>query len=155
MVGGNDKGGMGEAAAVLGVFAVVATAIVVTYARVPLDDLYNVSVGGVAGGLGRMVVFLNFSTALVAIPIAIIAAGRIDTRAGWIVATVAVALSAVIFVPGIVEQSDLDVRPVNALPRPASCWRSSSSCRRPGAPGSGSRHAAPGIRSASSLRSCC
>lgn len=116
MVSGNDKRGMGEALAILGLFAAVAVAIVVTYVRFPLDELYNVSVEGVAGGLGRAVVFLNYSTALVAIPIALIAAGRIDTRAGWVAASAAVALSAAIFVPGIVKQSDLDARPVNAAP---------------------------------------
>jgi hypothetical protein len=107
---------MGEAIAVLGMYAAVAVAIAVTYTRTPSDELYNVSMQGIGGGLSRMVVFLNFSTALVAIPIALIAAGRIDTRGMWVLAVGAVALSAVVFVPGVVEQSDLDVRPVNAVP---------------------------------------
>lgn len=116
MVGGNENRGMGESLAVLAAYGAVAAAILVTYSRLSPDDLYSVSVDGLAGGLGRMLVFLNFSTALVAIPIALIAAGRIGTRTGWIAGWVAAALSAVIFVPGIVEQSDLDARWRNAAP---------------------------------------
>jgi hypothetical protein len=115
-VSGNEKRGMGEAIAVLGVYTAVALAILVTYTRTPTDELYNVSIQGIGGGLGRMVVFLNFSTALVAIPIALIAAGRLDTRGMWALAMGAVTLSAVVLVPGVVKQSDLDVRPVNAVP---------------------------------------
>lgn len=114
--GGNERRGLGEAVVVLSAYALVAAAVLVTYARLPTDELYSVSVSGIPGGLGRALVFLNYSTALVAVPIALIAGERIGTRAGWVAAAIAVALSGVIFVPGIVEQSDLDARWRNALP---------------------------------------
>ena len=57
-----------------------------TYARTPLDELYNVSQEGLGGGLSRAVVFLNYSAALVALPVAAIVATRLGRRwavAGW------------------------------------------------------------------------
>ena len=116
MVGGNERSGIGEAAAVLTAVGVVAAEIVLTYSRLPTEDLYNVSVEGLPGGLGRAIVFLCFPAALIAIPVAVIAAGRIGGRAAWVTASVAVASSAVVVVPGVVEQSDLDARLVNAVP---------------------------------------
>ena len=116
MVGANERLGIGEAAAVLAAVGLVALEIVVTYTRVPTDELYNVSVGGLAGGLGRAVVFLCFPAALLAIPVAVIAAERIGGSTAWVLAAIAVGLSAVAVVPGVVEQSDLDVRLVNAVP---------------------------------------
>src|SRR5437773_896993 len=49
------------------VVAALLTVVVVTYARVPTGDLYNVSTGGLGGGFGRAVVELNYPVALVAL----------------------------------------------------------------------------------------
>jgi hypothetical protein len=93
-----------------------AVAIVVTYSRLPPPDLYNVSRSGLAGGLGRALVFLNYPVALAAISIACLAAERIGTRNAWFAALSASGLCAVTAVPGVVDQHDLDAKLVNVLP---------------------------------------
>jgi hypothetical protein len=105
-----------EIAAVWALFAVVATEILVTYARLPAHELYHVSRSGLRGGLSRSLVFLNFPLALVAIAIAALVFPFLRTRSRRGAAVVGLLLCAVIFWPGIVEQSDLDARWVNALP---------------------------------------
>ena len=94
-----------------------ATAVIVlTYSRVAPEDLYNVSHDGPAGGLGRALVFLNYPVSLAAISIACLAAERIGTRAAWAAALSASVLCAVTAFPGVVDQHDLDAKPVNVLP---------------------------------------
>jgi hypothetical protein len=87
----------------------------VTYARLPVADLYNVSDNGVAAGAGRALVFLNYPTALAAIALLAVLAERLGGRLA-LVAALGAALCAVVFWPGVVEQSDLDAKPANALP---------------------------------------
>ncbi len=94
----------------------VLVAILVTYSRIPPADLYNVSHEGIAGGLSRALVFLNFPTALVAIPVLLLVADLLDARGTWIAALAGVVLAGAIFWPGIVEQLDLDAKAVNAIP---------------------------------------
>jgi hypothetical protein len=55
-------------------FAAVGVEIFVTYARLPAHELYHVSESGLAGGAGRVLVFLNFPIALVAIPVLLLLA---------------------------------------------------------------------------------
>ena len=93
----------------------IAAGITVTYSRRPLDELYNVSHEGFGGGLSRALVFLNYSAALVAAPVAAIVATRLGRRWAAIAGLAAVGLCAVVIWPGVVEQSDLDARPINAL----------------------------------------
>jgi hypothetical protein len=107
--------GLAEVLAVWILFGVVALEIWVTYARLPLEELYNVGVTGVAGGAGRALVFLNYPTALVAIALLAVLAERLRGRVAA-VALVAAVLCAVVAWPGVVDQSDLDAKPVNALP---------------------------------------
>ena len=97
-------------------YGAVTAAIVVTYARVDPAQLYHVSGGGLAGGLSRAVVYANFPLALVAAPLGVWAAARIATRAAAALAAVAVVLCAVVVVPGVVDQADLDARVVNLIP---------------------------------------
>jgi hypothetical protein len=111
----NGDRGIGEAIAVLSAVGVIAAGITFTYARTPLDELYNVSHEGLGGGFGRALVFLNYSAALVAIPVAAIVAARLGGRQAATAGLVAVGLCAVVFWPGVVEQSDLDARAVNAM----------------------------------------
>jgi hypothetical protein len=87
----------------------------VTYARLPVAELYNVSDSGVAAGAGRALVFLNYPTALVAIALLAVVAVRLRGRLA-LVAALGAALCAVVFWPSVVEQSDLDAKPANALP---------------------------------------
>jgi hypothetical protein len=86
-----------------------------TYARLPVAELYNVSDNGVAAGAGRGLVFLNYPTALAAIALLAVLAERLRGRLA-LVAALGAALCAVVFWPGVVEQSDLDAKPLNALP---------------------------------------
>jgi hypothetical protein len=95
----------------------VGVATVVTYARIEPEELYHTSVGGLAGGLGRALVFLNYPVALVAIATLAVSLDRLDARPVWlVVAGVAVVLCAIVVAPGVVDQDDLDAKPVNALP---------------------------------------
>jgi hypothetical protein len=97
--------------------AIVAVEIVVTYWRVPPAGLYHVSGTGPAGGFGRALVYLNFPVALATLPLAVLAADRLRARRLAVLAgIVAVALCSVVFWPGVVEESDLDPRAINALP---------------------------------------
>ena len=113
---GGARPGLREAIAVWALFALVGLAVLVTYARVPPSELYHVDDGGLAGGLGRLVVFLNFPTALAAVALAVLAADRLDDRRADVAAAAAAVLSLVVAGPGVVDQDDLDVRAVNAIP---------------------------------------
>ncbi len=95
-------------------WGVVGVAMLVTYSRVDPKDLYHVSGSGlVDGGLSRVLVYSNFPVALVAALLGGLAARRLDRRAAGVVC---VALCAVVAVPGVVSQSNLDAKWVNAVP---------------------------------------
>ena len=70
---------------------------------------------GLEGGLGRALVFLGYPTALVALAVLLVVFGRLEGTVERAAAFVAAALCATILFPGVVEQGDLDGRPVNAL----------------------------------------
>lgn len=116
--GPTDPEGRGfplEVLVVWSLFFADAIAMFVTYSRLPPGQLYHVSGSGIEGGASRVVVFANYSTALAAIPIIAIAAERLSRRWTTIVAIVALVMTAAAFWPGVVDQSDLDARPVNAI----------------------------------------
>jgi hypothetical protein len=104
-----------EVAAVWVLFSAVTVEILATYSRIPARELYHVSGSGLTGGTSRALVFLNFPTALVAIPILALLAERLPGRLAKAVALAGIALSAAVFWPGVVSQADLDAKPVNAL----------------------------------------
>jgi hypothetical protein len=104
-----------EALFVWGLFALVGLAVLVTYARLPPERLYHTSESGVAGGLGRALVFAGYPTALAAIAIATVAAARLRRRWAWVAAAVAAILCASVAWPGVVEQADLDAKPANGI----------------------------------------
>ena len=93
-----------------------AAVIVITYTRLPPEELYSVSEEGLPLGLGRALVFLNYPVSLAAIPIAWLAADRIGTRHAFWAAVAATALCAITAWPGVVDQDDLDAKGVNTLP---------------------------------------
>jgi hypothetical protein len=103
-----------EPLAVWLLFAVVALEILVTYARVPAEELYHVTGSGLVGGVSRVIVFLNFPAALVAIAIVAVSYPHL-TRRGRAVALAAAALCTPVFWPGVVSQAHLDARWVNAI----------------------------------------
>ena len=73
--------------------------------------LYNVdSAGDLAGGLSRTLVVLNYPLALGAIALAAAAGG--PRSLVWM----SIGLCALVAVPGVVDQDDLDARWVNVLP---------------------------------------
>jgi hypothetical protein len=96
-------------------FGVVALEILVTYSRIPAEQLYRVTGTGFIAGLSRVVVFLNFPTALVAIAIVAVSYPRLERRARPI-AVAAALLCLPVFWPGVVSQSHLDARWINAVP---------------------------------------
>jgi hypothetical protein len=81
-----------------------------------VTELYNVSRSGPEGAASRVLVFLNFPVALAAIALVAVAADRLASARTTALASVSVALCAVTFWPGVVDQNDLDARWVNALP---------------------------------------
>jgi hypothetical protein len=107
--------GLAEVLAVWAMFGLVGLAILVTYWRLPLAELYNVSRTGLEGGAGRVLVFAGYPTALVSIGILAVVVDRLRTTWVSAVAAVAALLCATVVWPGVVEQSDLDPKPVNAL----------------------------------------
>jgi hypothetical protein len=112
-----ERPGLGETFGVWLLFGFSGLATVVTYARIEPDELYHTSVGGLAGGLGRALVFLNYPVALAAIATVAVSLDRLGTRPLWLApAGAAVVLCAIVAVPGVVDQGDLDARPVNAVP---------------------------------------
>jgi hypothetical protein len=107
-------------------FLMTLFAIVITYSRLPVTDFYHVGVDGLAGGLGRALVHLNFPVSIAAI--ALIGIAVLRMRHSGLVATprakkrltnIAAAgalLCLVTGVPGVVDNGDLDARPINAIP---------------------------------------
>jgi TolB protein len=106
----NRRGIPWEVPAIWALLVVAAVEIFVTYARLAPYDLYNVSRNGLAGGASRVLVDLNWPVALVAIAIVAIVPGRPLLRVA------AAVLCAVVVVPGVVSQGDLDAKPINAVP---------------------------------------
>ena len=107
--------GLREVWVVWGLYGLAASAIFATYSRLPVAELYHVSHGGPSGGAGRVLVFLNFSTALASIAIVAVLASVARRRTVSIVGLAAVVLCAAVFWPGVVDQNDLDARWVNAI----------------------------------------
>jgi len=105
-----------EPLVVWALYGVVAIAVLVTYWRIPPEELYNVSRGGAAGAFGYTLVFLNFPTAFAALALLPFLADRLGGRAWNALVLLAAVLCLVVAAPGVVEQDDLDAKPVNALP---------------------------------------
>jgi hypothetical protein len=104
-----------EIVAVGAIYALATVAIAITYTRLPARELYNVSGTGFPAGLGRALVFLNFSTAIAAIGVAFVCLPRLS-RALLPLGVIAIALCAVVAWPGVVDQANLDAKAANALP---------------------------------------
>jgi hypothetical protein len=96
-------------------YAVVTTEILVTYSRIPSRELYHVSGSGIEGGLSRALVFVNFPVALVALAVLALIYKGLPGRSYRALAILAGVLCAAVFWPGVVKQSNLDARPVNAI----------------------------------------
>jgi hypothetical protein len=110
---GSAGPGLGEVFAVWALCGVIALAILVTYSRLPPEELYSVSGDGLSGGFSRALVFVNWPGALIAIAVLGIVVERV-----WrpLVALTALALCLVIVIPGVLDQADLDAKWINVLP---------------------------------------
>ena len=105
----------GEALAAWALAGTATLAVLVTYSRLDPAVLYHTSHEGLAGGLSRSLVLLNFPIALVAIALTLVAVAALP-RAAWWLAAPALVLCALVAWPGMVDQDDLDARFANALP---------------------------------------
>jgi hypothetical protein len=110
-----DRPGLAEALVVWMLWGLVALAVFITYWWIPPAELYNTSGTGPLAGASRLVVYLGYPVAIAAVPLAFIAAVRLATWFAYAAAVVAMLLCFTIGIPGVVDQSDLDARPVNAL----------------------------------------
>jgi hypothetical protein len=107
--------GLRELVAVWGLYAVVAVEVLVTYARLPVDQLYNVSGSGLESGAGRALVLLGYPTSLAVIAFLPILVERLDHPLATLAALGSLGLCLTIGIPGVLEESDLDAKPANAL----------------------------------------
>jgi hypothetical protein len=108
-----------EAVVVLAVLGLVLLAVFTTYARLPGDELYRTTQNGLSGGAGKVLVFLNYPVALVALAVLAITVDRLRPRAPrsvTVAAVLAAALCLVVVVPGVVSPDHVDAKPINALP---------------------------------------
>lgn len=112
---GSGGTSQGEALRVWGLWTLLLTAIFVTYSRLEPAELYHVTRSGLAGGSSRTLVALNFPVAMIAIALVLVALDALPARAWWIGAP-AILLCAVTAWPGVVDDQDLDARPVNVVP---------------------------------------
>jgi hypothetical protein len=100
---------------VSGLFAADAVAIFVTYWRLPPAETYHVSLSGFDGGGSRVLVFLCFPTALVAIGVLGLVVERLRGRWAGPAAAAALVLCASVAWPGVVDEADLDAKWSNAF----------------------------------------
>jgi hypothetical protein len=106
---------MREVRVVWALLAADALAVVVTYSRLPANELYNVHSSGLRGGLSRLVVEVNFPDALIALAILGVIAPTLAPALRWVAAAAAV-LCAYAVLPGVVQQSNLGAKWENAIP---------------------------------------
>src|SRR5262245_3269290 len=99
--------------AVLGLIVLDGIAVIATYSRFPWAELYHVHHTGIAAGFGRELVALNFPFALIGIALVGLAWPRLHGRLRRL-GVVAIALCAVVYFA--VDQSNLDAKPLNAVP---------------------------------------
>jgi hypothetical protein len=107
--------GLVEALIVWALFGLTTLAVLVTYWRVPGADLYHTSGSGFDAGVSRALVYLGYPVSLAAIPLAVVAAAQLATRWAWPAAAASIVLCATIGIPGVIDQGDLDARPLNGL----------------------------------------
>jgi hypothetical protein len=102
-----------EIRAVLALIVLDGIAVVATYSRFPVTFLYNVHHTGIAAGLGRELVALNFPFALVGVALVGLTWPRLHGSLR-LFGVAAIGLCAVVYVA--VDQNNLDARPINAVP---------------------------------------
>jgi hypothetical protein len=114
-VAGEPSAVASEALALWCLFTAVAIAAMVTYARLPARELYQVSNPGIDTGLKRGLAFAGFPAAPVAIAVVWLLAEQLSRRAVTLAAVAATILGSAVFWPGAVDEADPDARPVSVL----------------------------------------
>jgi hypothetical protein len=89
-------------------FFLAATAVFVTYWRLPPSVLWKVHNSGLIGGAGRAFVFLSFSAAVAAVGILPIVVDRLEDRRADLLGLSALILCATVALPGVQTESHLD-----------------------------------------------
>jgi hypothetical protein len=89
-------------------FSLAATAVFVTYWRLPPSVLWKVHNSGFIGGAGRAFVFLSFSAAVAAVGILPIVVDRLEDRRADLLGLSALILCATVALPGVQTESHLD-----------------------------------------------
>ena len=89
-------------------FFLAATAVFVTYWRLPPSVLWKVHNSGFIGGAGRALVFLSFSAAVAAVGILPIVVDRLEDRRADLLGLSALILCATVALPGVQTESHLD-----------------------------------------------
>ena len=105
----------GEIGIVWALYAAVAVEILVTYSRLPWNQLYHVTGSGIEGGASRALLFLNFPMALAAIALLLILLDRLTGDVERGLALLAIVLCLAVVWPKMVDQAKLDARPANAI----------------------------------------
>jgi len=88
-------------------------AVIATYSRFPVSELYRVHHSGIAAGFGRELVAVNFPGALIAVAIVGLAWPRLHGRLR-LAGAAAIVMCAVVYFA--VDQTNLDAKPLNAVP---------------------------------------
>jgi hypothetical protein len=89
-------------------FFLAATAVFVTYWRLPPSVLWKVHNSGFIGGAGRAFVFLSFSAAVAAVGILPVVVDRLEDRRADLLGLSALILCATVALPGVQTESHLD-----------------------------------------------
>jgi hypothetical protein len=117
-----EQGTAGESSAVASdalvlwcLFAAVAIATMVTYARLPAGELYQVTNPGIDSGIRRGLAFAGFPAAPVAVAVVWLLAEQLTRRTVTLAALAATILGSAVFWPGAVDEADPDARPVSIL----------------------------------------
>jgi hypothetical protein len=103
-----QSAGLREVYVVWLLFFLAATAVFVTYWRLPPSVLWKVHNSGFIGGAGRAFVFLSFSAAVASIGILPIVVERLEDRRADLLGLIALILCATVALPGVQTESHLD-----------------------------------------------
>jgi hypothetical protein len=125
MAGGvtGDGPGLREVVGLWLAYGAVALAVWITYARLPASDFYNVSGTGFGAGAARVLVLIGWPVSIAAVALMAVALDRLlaapldagPRRLLIATAIAAVVLCATIAWPGVIDQANLDAKPVNGL----------------------------------------
>ena len=110
---GSAGPGLAEVLLVWALCGLIGLSIVLTYSREPHEQLYHVSGSGLSGGLSRLLVFVNWPGALIAIAVLGVVLDRVRRP---VLGVIALVLCAAVAVPGVLDQANLDAKWVNLVP---------------------------------------